>query len=104
MPSEADMKRILEGMKEQPFFKDSFRQKAQPKQAEEAKQPVDFMGHTFDTMIAMLLIGFLLSPPFSFRKWAQLPEYPAQRTKKEPSEWGALIVGKVLLQIFLNLL
>jgi hypothetical protein len=56
MQSEADMNRILEGQKEQ------------PKQTEEAKQPVDFIGHHFDTMIAMLLIGFLLSPPFPFRK------------------------------------
>ena len=62
------MKRILDGLKEQPFFKDAFSQKEQPKQAEEAKQPVDCMGHCFDAMIAMLLIGFLLSPPFPFRK------------------------------------
>ena len=62
MPKEEEMKRILDGLKEQPFFKDAFIQK------EEAKQPVDCMGHCFDAMIAMLLIGFLLSPPFPFRK------------------------------------
>lgn len=56
MPKEDEMKRILNGLKEQ------------PKQTEEAKQPVDCMGHCFDAMIAMLLIGFLLSPPFPFRK------------------------------------
>lgn len=63
MPSEAEMNRILEGLKEQPFFKDAFIQK------EEAKQPVGCMGNGFEAMVVMLLIAFLLSPsPFPFRK------------------------------------
>lgn len=59
------MKRILDGLKEQPFFKDAFSQKEQP------KQPVGCMGNSFDAMVVMLLIAFLLAPPFSpfpFRK------------------------------------
>ena len=65
MPKEEEMKRILEGLKEQPFFKDAFIQK------EEAKQPVGCMGNGFEAMVVMLLIAFLLSPPFPtfpFRK------------------------------------
>ena len=62
MPSEADMNRILEGLKEQPFFKDAFSQKEQP------MQPVGCMGTSFDAMVVMLLMAFLLSPPFPFHK------------------------------------
>ena len=63
MPKEEEMKRILDGLKEQPFFKDAFIQK------EEAKQPVGCMGNGFEAMVVMLLIAFLLSPsPFPFHK------------------------------------
>ena len=65
MPKEDEMKRILDGLKEQPFLKDAFIQK------EEAKQPVGCMGNGVEALVVMLLIAFLLSPPFppfQFRK------------------------------------